>query len=109
MKSNVRLAIVVVGVFFATESHAMDFTRVGDVVIATGEITRGDAHKFANFIHANNMEHMGLGENTTFIKLSSPGGNLFEGMALGEAIREAEFQTVVGKGTICASACALAF
>ena len=43
------------------------------------------------------------------IKLSSPGGNLFEGMALGEAIRRARFNAVVGRGTTCASACALAF
>jgi hypothetical protein len=85
---------------------AMDFARVGDVVMASGEIVHGDADRFITFIKQNNMIAT---DDFDTIKLSSPGGNLFEGMALGEAIRRARFNAVVGRGTTCASACALAF
>jgi hypothetical protein len=84
----------------------MDFARVGDVVMASGEITHGDSDKFTKFIKQNNMIET---DNYVTVRLSSPGGNLFEGMALGEAIRRARFNAVVGRGTTCASACALAF
>jgi hypothetical protein len=87
-------------------SAAMDFARVGNVVMASGEIVHGDADRFIEFIKKNAM--MATDESDT-IKLSSPGGNLFEGMALGQAIRRARFNAVVGRGTTCASACALAF
>jgi hypothetical protein len=87
-------------------SIAMDFARVGDVVMASGEITHGDADKFMEFIKQNNMIET---DNYVAIGLSSPGGNLFEGMALGEAIRRARFNAVVSRGPTCASACALAF
>ena len=87
-------------------SIAMDFARVGDVVMASGEIAHGDADRFITFLKQNNMIAT---DDFDTIKLSSPGGNLFEGMALGEAIRRARFNAVVGRGTTCASACALAF
>jgi hypothetical protein len=87
-------------------SIAMDFARVGDVVMASGEIAHGDSDRFMNFIKQNNMIAT---DDSNTIRLSSPGGNLFEGMALGEAIRRARFNAVVGSGTTCASACALAF
>jgi hypothetical protein len=87
-------------------SVAMDFARAGDVIVASGEIVHGDAEEFMKFITVNNMIAT---DDFDTIGLSSPGGNLFEGMALGEAIRKARFNTVVGRGTTCASACALAF
>ena len=87
-------------------SVAMDFSRVDNVVMASGEIAHGDSDRFIKFIKQNNMIAT---DDSETIKLSSPGGNLFEGMALGEAIRRARFNAVVGSGTTCASACALAF
>jgi hypothetical protein len=36
-------------------SIAMDFARVGDVVMASGEIAHGDSDRFMNFIKQNNM------------------------------------------------------
>ena len=87
-------------------SVAMDFTRIGDIVMAFGEIVHGDSDRFMKFIEKNNMIATDASDT---IRLSSPGGNLFEGMALGEAIRKARFNAVVGRGTTCASACALAF
>jgi hypothetical protein len=91
---------------FIQSSVAMDFARVGDVVVASGEITHGDSDRFTKFIKQNNIM---ASDDSDTIRLSSPGGDLFEGMALGEAIRRARFNAVVGKGTTCASACALAF
>ncbi len=87
-------------------SVAMDFSRVGGVVMASGEIVHGDSNRFEKFITENNMV---MTDDFDSIRLSSPGGNLFEGMALGEAIRRARFNAVVDRGTTCASACALAF
>src|SRR3984893_8588197 len=84
----------------------MDFTRIGDIVMAFGEIVHGDSDRFMKFIEKNNMIATDASDT---IRLSSPGGNLFEGMALGEAIRRARFNAVVSRGTTCASACALAF
>jgi hypothetical protein len=43
------------------------------------------------------------------IELDSPGGSLVGGMVLGRAIRAYGFQTNVGEGQVCASACVLAF
>jgi hypothetical protein len=43
------------------------------------------------------------------LQLNSPGGALLEGIALGEAIREARIITRVARGDECFSACALAF
>jgi hypothetical protein len=92
----------------AQSSVAMDFARVDNVVIASGEIVRGDAKKFLFFLKQNNMRETDSFDSSV-VKLSSPGGNLFEGMALGEAIRAERFLAVVSRGTTCASACALAF
>src|ERR1700761_6882686 len=93
---------------FMPSSPAMEFTRVGNVVMASGEITHGDADKLVKFLHRNKMDVYNL-DTDYEIWLSSPGGDLFEGMALGEAIRKSLYTTVVGSHSICASACALAF
>lgn len=61
-----------------------------------------------------------LGDDKTFTKLalqfdtavilfSSNGGNLSAGLAIGKAIRLRQYSTIVMPGTICASACALAW
>jgi hypothetical protein len=86
----------------------LDFARSGESVIASGLIYHGDAERFVNFIHANQMD-MGDSTDDYRIRLSSQGGDLWEGMKLGEAIRKAWFKTVVGQHATCASACALAF
>jgi hypothetical protein len=98
------IASLLLSVASVHSSLAMDFTRTGGVVLGSGEIVRGDAERFIEFITQNNAT-----DDSDTIRLSSPGGNLFEGMALGEAIRKARFNAVVGRGTTCASACALAF
>lgn len=91
----------------ASAAYPMDFQLEGTVVFASGEIFPGDAAKFSNFLHANKVvsDYM----QSYSVRLSSLGGNLLEGMALGTTIRRAEMSTVIARGDICASACALAF
>jgi hypothetical protein len=84
----------------------MDFARTGNIVVGSGEIVQGDSDRFEKFVEENNMV---ANDDSDTIRLSSPGGDLFAGMALGEAIRKERFGAVVAKDTTCASACALAF
>jgi hypothetical protein len=97
------LSILIISV---QSSMTMDFARVGNIVVASGEIVHGDADRFEKFIEENNMV---TADDSDSIRLSSPGGNLFEGMGLGEAIRRARFVSVVADGSTCSLACALAF
>jgi hypothetical protein len=106
MGMKLIIASLLLSVASVQPSVAMDFTLAADVVMASGEIVHGDADRFMQFIQKNNMIAT---DDFDTIRLSSPGGNLFEGRALGEAIRKARFNAVVGRGTTCASACALAF
>lgn len=92
----------------AAPTNAMDFTRSGDVVFADGEIRAGDAGKLISFLRQNGIQKE-ADERSYSIRLSSPGGNLFEGMAIGRAIRSAGLVAVVGRNRSCVSACALAF
>jgi hypothetical protein len=45
----------------------------------------------------------------TAVYLSSPGGDLYEGMRLGLFFKERRIKTIVEGGGLCASACAIAF
>lgn len=73
-------------------------------VLATGPIERGDADRFRAFLAR------WPAKKRTAIYLNSPGGNLYEGMALGRAFHELGVRTVIeGNGAQCLSACALAF
>lgn len=64
----------------------------------TGEIAQGDAEKLADFVVKNH-------DWIDTINLYSPGGDLKEGIMMGEIIRAARIDTVVQPGAICASAC----
>ena len=68
---------------------------------------QGDAERFSAFLQTNKIVSDSI--QSYSVSLSSPGGNLLEGMALGKAIRKAEVSTVVTRGNSCASACAIAF
>ncbi len=89
--------------------QAMDFTfnplrdqPTQGVIIATGEIQLGDDEKLHTLV-------AGLPGNTVLlgIALSSPGGNLGEGIRLATTIRNTGFAT--GAHGTCASACFLLF
>jgi len=85
----------------------MDFQVSGDKLFATGEIVPGDAQRFAQTIARVPKSENGVSGLT--IALESPGGDLFEGINLGLAIRTASLPSLVMRGKLCASACAIAF
>jgi hypothetical protein len=70
------------------------------VVLITGELLTGDHKKFATKT---------LSLDYATVVFHSPGGNLVAGIEIGKAIRLKEFQTYVPKGSLCASACAVAW
>lgn len=75
------------------------------VVTLTGEIVDGDAVRLASAIKTAND----AGRMVSGVRLSSPGGMLVEGAKLAELIQYAKVATVVVNGTMCASACFIAF
>ena len=81
-------------------------TKENKVVISLkGEIVAGDTDRLTKLITtANSANRLVSG-----IRLSSPGGSLLEGVKLAEAIRFAKIATVVPSGSMCASACFIAF
>jgi hypothetical protein len=94
---------------------AMEFQRAGKVIHglggtseaiqASGVIEHGDTQKFLAFVRVNGAART---DNWT-VELSSPGGNLIEGIALGQAFRNAGMVTSVRRGNVCMSACAIAY
>ena len=81
-------------------------TKDGRVVILiSGEIVQGDADAFQAMVKVAND----AGKLVTAIRLNSPGGNLYEGAKLAEAIKFGKMATNVGQGATCASACFLVF
>lgn len=89
-------------------------------IVADGDITADSANNFRGF-----LKDKQLGERSVVL-LNSPGGSLFGGVALGEAIRELGLGTRIGRSVpdaarqggfvfetespgVCLSACAFAF
>jgi hypothetical protein len=106
---RMRIAMLVAAVIAFAPSSAtpMEFTIASDKLMAKGEIIDGDAQRFAKVIVAAPKDEM---DNYAVVaSLESPGGDMFEGMRLGAAIRAAHVPTLVERGKTCASACALAF
>jgi len=88
-------------------------------IFAEGEICSGTTESFRNFVTRNDIVE-------ATVHFNSPGGALFEGLLLGDAIRELGFDTRISefnavlrrwdktqagpiKQPLCASACAYAF
>jgi ATP-dependent protease ClpP protease subunit len=89
-------------------AFAMDYRLAGDKLFASGEIVQGDAQRLALAIASAPKDTTTDAPSVTVV-LDSLGGDLFEGMRIGEAIRTAGVPTLVQRSHICASACALAF
>ena len=68
------------------------------VILISGEIQKA-AVKAAN----------DAGKLVSSVRLNSPGGNLYEGAKLADAVRFGKMATNVGQGATCASACFLIF
>jgi hypothetical protein len=110
------MLVVAVIAFALSPATPMEFRIAGamrtpwgnvDKLLATGEIIDGDAQRFASAMAVAPKDEM---DNYDVVaSLESPGGDVFEGMRLGTAIRAAHIPTLVERGKTCASACALAF
>ena len=109
------LALTVAMTLVGRPALAMEFQRSGkviqtlggtsEVIQASGIIEQGDAQKFLAFVRRNN----GRRDDWWTVELSSPGGNLLEGIALGQAFRDTGMATSVRRGNACLSACAIAY
>jgi len=74
-----------------------------NAIFARGQVQSGDADKLRRYLRV-----LPTKQNTA-IYLSSPGGNLYESMALGRYFKNKRIKTLVEGGEMCTSACALAF
>jgi hypothetical protein len=83
--------------------HPGNTSRKLTAILATGEIAKGDAKKLELFF--SRLPH----RKNTAIYLASPGGNLYEGINLGQYFRKNGIKTVIEGASDCASACAIAF
>ena len=80
----------------------------GPTLRLSGPLTRGDAEAMKRILSALPASSSTSGPRAT-IELSSRGGDLYEGLKLGYLFRDHNVATVVRRGDICISACALAF
>jgi len=72
--------------------------ELGQILVANGAIEEGDAERFAAHLSS-------LTDLPDVIAINSPGGNVDEALALGRAIREGAFDTMILPGTACLSSC----
>ena len=109
-------SLIIFIVLFSTillAGNTMQFTVEEDYmnhrakIYASGDIERGTALKFVNFVKEHNI-------GSAMVYFNSYGGSLHEGILLGEIIREMGYFTTIGTKNnrlsgVCASACAYAF
>ena len=82
------------------------------VIEISGVIEKGDTDKLQALVETSGFSECiaeGLCPYNNTISLNSPGGNLVEALKLGEFIAAQNFNTLIAKGAVCESACALAF
>ncbi len=83
---------------------------VSRVVRLTGPIEEGDAARLRDTLaDLRRGANRPAGEPLAIVEMSSPGGDLMEGLKLGYLFREFDVATLVRGGDTCLSACALAF
>ncbi|MFT4090452.1 MAG: hypothetical protein QM645_06950 [Asticcacaulis sp.] len=98
-----------IGFTFVENSESPSTGKEG-IIYAFGAFDGNARSRFLTFIRIRNITH-------ATVVFDSPGGNLFGGLELGEAIRDNKFNTAVGRqddtnttsNAICASACSYAF
>jgi hypothetical protein len=71
-----------------------------DLITVVGDLSYGDEKTFIN---------IALSSSDAIIVFQSRGGNLLAGIEIGKAIHLKGFSTLVPDGTLCSSACALAW
>ncbi len=83
--------------------HPGNVSSTLTAILASGEIVSGDTDRLKSVLAS-----LPVRKNTA-LYLSSPGGNLYEGMRLGLFFRTNGIKTVIEGASDCASACAIAF
>ncbi|WP_298297142.1 hypothetical protein [uncultured Litoreibacter sp.] len=76
----------------------ISFEIKGETLTLTGQIAEGDADRFAEYLNANP-------QSITHIRLNSPGGSVRDALTIGRQLREKDYNTLLGAGDICLSAC----
>ncbi len=79
----------------------------GTVIRLTGPLRHGDADAMKGLLA--DLTAPSEGKSIALVELSSLGGDLTEGLKLGYLFRDLRVATVVRRGDVCFSACALAF
>lgn len=103
----IRLATCVAAAVFPHSAKALHFTleraESGRIyVYASGDIVEGDTDRLEALLHAGKIEER-------WVVLDSPGGDVLEGMILGQFFDYHRFTTIVTHEDRCLSACFFAF
>lgn len=70
----------------------------GETLTLTGSIAQDDADRFKDYLTATT-------QSLTYVRLNSPGGLVRDALSIGRQLRAAGYDTVMGAGDICLSAC----
>lgn len=101
----VALAAMLALAAFPATAMTFRFATTSDglkVVVATGDIRRGDARRLARALERVDRDRHG----TRRLYLESEGGLVVEALEMADIMRREEVSTIVRRGTMCASACA---
>jgi len=92
-------------IFPILNAFAASFRIVGNEILIYGSIESDDASRFESFLNNNRIDEF----QNYLISFNSNGGNLYEGMLIGNILREKGFESIVKETNVCYSACAIAF
>ncbi|MEM9582659.1 MAG: hypothetical protein AAGA08_06050 [Pseudomonadota bacterium] len=76
----------------------LSFEIKSETLTLTGQIAPGDADRFTHYLETSP-------QNLTHIRLNSHGGSVSDALSIGRHLREQGFDTLMGAGDICLSAC----
>lgn len=107
MRAIVAVVLAALLAAAAFPASAMSFklgtTRDGlRVVVASGDIVRGDARRLSRALERAGRDRHG----TKRLYLDSPGGIVIEAMKMAEIMKAERVSAIVRKDALCASACA---
>lgn len=96
---RILLSLLLAAAAAAPAARAMDFHRIGDVLVLSGPVDGGDLVRL--------RDELANGRPSLVVLHDSPGGDLWNGYQVGNRIRDEGLRTAVaGK---CESACGLIF
>lgn len=76
----------------------LEMAAEAEAITLTGQIAPGDADRFLGWLDQNRPA-------ASLVRLDSSGGSVSDALAIGRAIRSAGYDTEVGQGAVCMSAC----